>query len=376
VVGMRQETAQAMISEEAVAILRATLAAPRPGLVRLIEGGPTVFARFQPIFKPHHLKHLTREEFQSFLVQRNNLHWSGLHRKGPKICSNMGRLRKSLAILLDEARPIAQRLDALQAGGRSDVPGMGRAILTAILLVVYPDRYGVWNNRSQASMEALGLWPQFERGESLASRYVKVNNVMLEVARQLGVDLWTLDGLWWAAFAEGGRGNASGTDPAIAEISEDMDTDGQPFGLERHLHDFLLDNWEKTALGREWTLVVEDGETIGYEYPTAVGRIDLLARHRSRRAWLVVELKRNQSSDDTVGQVLRYMGYVRDHVAVDGDEVMGLIISHAGDDRIHYALRMVPNVSLMLYEVDFRLKPEKNSSGALGSGLAMTHRAG
>ena len=70
----------------------------------------------------------------------------------------------------------------------------------------------------------------------------------------------------------------------------------------------------------------------------------------------MLELKREQSSDSTVGQVLRYMGFVREHVAAKGDAVEGVIIARVGDDKIRYALDMIPNVNLMLYEVEFRLK--------------------
>ena len=75
------------------------------------------------------------------------------------------------------------------------MPGLGRAIITAILLVMHPDKYGVWNNRSQTAMEALGFWPKFERGESFGQRYANVNDVLLAVARELKIDLWTLDEL-------------------------------------------------------------------------------------------------------------------------------------------------------------------------------------
>ena len=41
-------------------------------------------------------------------------------------------------------RPIAERLDEVAEA----VHGMGKAIITVILTVAYPDRYGVWNPTS------------------------------------------------------------------------------------------------------------------------------------------------------------------------------------------------------------------------------------
>lgn len=325
----------------------------------MIEAGPAVRARYQPIFKLENLPTLTKEDFLSFLVFRNNQHWVGLHRLGTEITSDISRLRSALGVLLDEARPIQDRFNDLMPGGRANVPKLGRAILTAVLLVMHPDKYGVWNNRAQGSMEALGLWPPFERKASFGHRYRVVNEVLLGLAQELGIDLWTLDGLWWAVLDEDPQGEAEELDAADDVIAERSISD-QRFGLERHLHDFLRDNWGKTSLGQEWDLHAEDGEVVGYEYPTPVGRIDLLARHKEHKGWLVVELKRNQSSDDTVGQGLRYMGYVREHLASDDEKVEGLIISHVGDEKMRYALSVIRDLRLMLYEVDFRLSaPEK-----------------
>lgn len=131
----------------------------------------------------------------------------------------------------------------------------------------------------------------------------------------------------------------------------------QTFGLERQLHDFLHDNWSKTSLGRDWSLYAEQGDPeAGYEYPTDVGRIDLLAKHKREPRWLVIELKRGQTSDDTVGQTLRYMGWVRKNLAKTGEQVEGIIIAHQSDEALRYAITEVPHVKLLHYEVSFRLK--------------------
>jgi RecB family endonuclease NucS len=137
------------------------------------------------------------------------------------------------------------------------------------------------------------------------------------------------------------------------------------FGLERHLHEFLRDNWDRTCLGKEWRMYAEEGNLeAGYEYPCGVGRIDILARHWKKRSWLVVELKRDQTSDTTVGQVLRYMGWVKHHLAAPGEQVAGLIIARQDDDALQYALSNVQGVDLQLYEVDFRLLAPGNRIGA------------
>jgi hypothetical protein len=42
----------------------------------------------------------------------------------------------------------------------------------------------------------------------------------------------------------------------------------QQFGLERHLHEFLRDNWDHIELSKDWMIYAEPGdEEAGYEYP-------------------------------------------------------------------------------------------------------------
>lgn len=137
----------------------------------------------------------------------------------------------------------------------------------------------------------------------------------------------------------------------------DDDSAAQQFGLERHLHDSLLDNWESTELGREWNLVEAGGDIKGYGYerPTDVGTIDLLARHKIEPRWLVVELKRNQTSDDTVGQILRYVGWVQEKLAGPDEKVEGLIVGLSDDIKLRYALKPTRDIRFRRYAVDFRL---------------------
>jgi hypothetical protein len=65
-----------------------------------------------------------------------------------------------VSALLSEDQPLAQRLDSAS----QDVYGMGKNIASAVLLVAHPDKYGVWNNRSEAQMKQLGIWPSFGTG--------------------------------------------------------------------------------------------------------------------------------------------------------------------------------------------------------------------
>lgn len=331
---------------------------------RIIEARDGVLERYRPVFDPANLPRLSEETFRGFLQFKNNRHWLSLQRKGSLVCADMKRLREALAILLDESRPIEERLDQLvPARGPAFVPHLGKAILTPILLIHDPQRYGVWNQISENAMRTLSIWPDLERTAPFGRRYAEANAVMRKVAESVGIDLWILDALWWHV-----SGTASAEESTESMPREPVDGEGivadapvgeavARFGLERHLHEFLRDNWDHTELARSWKLFESEGDSdAGYEFPTDVGRIDLLAQHRSEPRWLVIELKRSQSSDQTVGQVLRYMGWVKNKLARPNDRVEGLIVAHSDDLSVRYALAAVKDVSLRLYEVEFRLR--------------------
>lgn len=313
-----------------------------------------VLARFQPIFAQDALPTLQEDDVRDFLILDNNKHWSGLQRLGPRLCADMPALRSGLAVLLDESRPLADRYDF----AIGHINGMGRAVATAILLVAHPDKHGVWNTTSEAGLKRLELWPRFERGEREGSRYATINALLLELCAELQIDLWTLDALWYYLLLDEPIVKPPPSVPVVIGPDNSGDDLGvQAFGLERHLHEFLRDNWTRTELGKTWQLYSEPGnENAGYEYPCNVGRIDLLARHRSEPKWLVVELKRGQTSDQTAGQVLRYIGWVKHHLAEPHEEVHGLIVAHSVDPSLTYAVSAIPNVELMLYQVHFSLQ--------------------
>lgn len=321
-----------------------------PELQQMISARDDVFAHYQPMFAVEQLDALTADQFKSFLLSQNNHHWSGLHRGGPAMTNDMGRLREGLRILLDESVPIENRIDRLIPMYNSAfVPKLGKATATAILHVAHPDKYAVYNGTSESALDVLGMMPDLPAGSTTGDYYVAINELCHELAAVLQVDLWTLDGLWWRV-----RGEDAPDDQANAGV---MDTPaGLRFGLEKQLQFFLADNWANLDVGKEWDLYEKDGDIAGVEFDTReIGRIDLLAKHKNDPRWLVVEIKRDQTSDDTVGQALRYMGWVQENLAKQTEKVEGLIIAASGDQRINYALRFVPQVRMMCYKIHFQL---------------------
>jgi len=131
--------------------------------------------------------------------------------------------------------------------------------------------------------------------------------------------------------------------------------DPSAFALEKHLEDFLVANWAKTDLSREFDLFQEEGEVTGQQYPTDTGPIDLLAISKDKKKLLVIELKKGRASDAVVGQIQRYMGFVKEELAEEGQSVQGIIIALDDDTRIRRALAVAPNISFYKYQVSFTL---------------------
>jgi restriction system protein len=125
--------------------------------------------------------------------------------------------------------------------------------------------------------------------------------------------------------------------------------------MEKHLEDFLVQNWTQTNLGREYDIYEEDGERVGQQYATDTGPLDILAISKDKKNLLVVELKKGRASDAVVGQTLRYMGYVQEELAEEGQVVKGVIIALEDDQRIRRALSIVPNILFYRYEISFKL---------------------
>ena len=144
------------------------------------------------------------------------------------------------------------------------------------------------------------------------------------------------------------------TSPTLVSTDETVE-DPAVFALEKHLEDFLVKNWAQMELAKEYDIFEEDGEKVGQQYPTDTGAIDILAVKRDASELLVIELKKGRASDTVVGQVLRYMGFVSDELAEEGQSTRGVIIALEDDPKLKRALSVVPSISFYRYEVTFKL---------------------
>ena len=130
------------------------------------------------------------------------------------------------------------------------------------------------------------------------------------------------------------------------------------FYMESQLEDFIINNWENTELGKKYDLIYENGDLISKQYKTDIGIIDILAKDKKNKNHVVIELKRNQTSDDTFGQLTRYMGWVKRHL--NDKNVKGIIIAGKYDKKLDYALEFAPfDTEVFIYNVSFTLNEFK-----------------
>lgn len=135
------------------------------------------------------------------------------------------------------------------------------------------------------------------------------------------------------------------------EIKKEDSSIGQGiFWMEKQLEDFIVDNWNETDLGKKYDLVDQ-------QYKTDVGIIDILATDKKKKNHVVIELKRNQTNDEVLGQIKKYMGWVKVHKK--DENVIGIVVAKQFDKKFYYAMQMEKDVFPLEYEVDFKLKKFK-----------------
>jgi len=146
-----------------------------------------------------------------------------------------------------------------------------------------------------------------------------------------------------------------GKQPPSLVHSDETVEDPSAFALEKHLEDFLVANWQYTDLGSDFDIFSEEGEMVGQQYPSDTGPIDILAVSKNQDTLLVVELKRGRASDVVVGQIQRYMGYVKEELAEPHQTVKGVIIALEDDLRLRRALSVTQNINFYRYQISFKL---------------------
>ena len=143
-----------------------------------------------------------------------------------------------------------------------------------------------------------------------------------------------------------------------AEIGEETnidaeDADSRKFAFERDLQNYLVNNL--SLLEPSLRLYEdEDGQFNGIEFPVGQRYIDILAVG-SDGAFVVIGLKVSRAYDRVIGQLLRYMGWIKENIA-SGMPVRGIVVASEISNDLKLAASFVENVKLVEYEISFSMK--------------------
>jgi restriction system protein len=163
--------------------------------------------------------------------------------------------------------------------------------------------------------------------------------------------LWQISEVLYGNLMEG-----SGIATVISAASEPSEPiDQSAFVLEKYLEDFIVSNFGTIFKDKLQIYETDEGGN-GQQYQTDIGFIDILARERGSSSFVVIELKKGRPSDQVIGQILRYMGWVKKNLCKDGQTVKGLVICRDPDPKLDYALEMTNNIDVRYYSVSFKLR--------------------
>ena len=144
----------------------------------------------------------------------------------------------------------------------------------------------------------------------------------------------------------------SSEDFGLGELESQRDySGGAEFAFERDLQNYLVKNLESIEPGLK--LYNQHGIT-GVEYPVGGRRIDILAVD-SEDNLVVIELKVSKGHDRVIGQILRYMGWIKENLAEEEQTVRGIIIAKDISDDLKWACSVTQGITLKEYSITFSL---------------------
>jgi len=88
----------------------------------------------------------------------------------------------------------------------------------------------------------------------------------------------------------------------------------------------------------------------GFEFDAGGRRIDILAIDKSG-SLVVLELKVSRGYDRVVGQLLRYVNWIRQNIAEPDQRVRGMIVCRTMTEDLRLACASIPDVELFEYSL-------------------------
>ncbi len=226
--------------------------------------------------------------------------------------------------------------------------GISRTLVGKVLSIYFSDIFiGIFSHQD---LFLVKLYEDYTPEASGVELYFRNNYLLLNIKNKYASDLSSYDfsHLLYELFGDFSKDITDIKDSIVEQKIEALEV--------QHYQSLIHRNFEQLFYGRLSYYDAEgQNERHGHFDTQEVGEIDFLAIDQNNDL-IVIELKR-KSTDKTLGQLLRYMGWVKENLCKKDQKVKGMIIAESKDNRLDYALRVVSNV--VFKKMDLNVNIEK-----------------
>jgi endonuclease len=149
----------------------------------------------------------------------------------------------------------------------------------------------------------------------------------------------------YKSFRQAPEASSALSDAAIEVAGEliKQKKEGRQFEIERHLQDSLRQSIQQLEVGME---IIDGGTERGVDS----GLIDITTIDKDGKL-VVIELKRGRASRESIGQILGYMGDLKNEEPEK--DVRGILVAADFDQSCVSARRFIPQLTLKRYSFSF-----------------------
>jgi len=274
----------------------------------------------------------------------------------------------------EEIIPLVDTLYRINEGKKNSLTGRSSNAINAMLFSFNPDKYvsvvSLNDRKKIIDFFNFNNSLDFEK-DSQGKKVFLSNQAIIQGFRDYGIDaeprtisnfLYLSIKSYWKVEPE--EEDLFPEEEITTSVIEKEVSDKSLFYMEKELENFLIRNWERTELGEKYDFIEEEGHNKSQQYQIGTGDfIDILVKDRKSGQYVVIELKKNKTTDKVLGQLARYMGWIERHKS-NGKSVKGIIIASSYDEKLEYALGILKkanDVKAYIYEIDFKLKDFKKN---------------
>lgn len=227
------------------------------------------------------------------------------------------------------------------------IKGVRRALIGKVLSIYFPNIFmGVYTDQDYFLGQIYSDYKPETTGIEL---YLRNNYLLLETKIKYASNL---NNEAFVALLYNIFGNNSRVGETSAELPESSQIDALEVD---HYQSLIHRNFKHLFKGKlKYYDAERQNENHGHFDTQEVGIMDFLATDEKNNL-VVIELKR-ASSDTTMGQILRYMGWVKKNICDSSKKVRGIIIAETKDNRLDYALQVSPDVEFKKMKLDVEIE--------------------